>query len=214
MGFGVVWRYAFDMPAWNGWYHLMSNTYGTWLPGDPRGFRTRGHREHVEGDYKRPPGEDYTARHEAAKRWMTREPVWLSVEARRAGLAALHHAMVDVHGLEVLSLAVSAVHLHVLVRLPGDLRRKPTLSKRGLRGSSVDDPPRHYLGIAKKESAKALAKAGLVEPGGVWATRGKVRPIRDRQHQVNVFHYILDHRREGAAVWSFKDGASKKKPML
>ena len=36
-------------------YHLIWGTYGSWLPGDPRGFRTRRHREHVEGDYKHPP---------------------------------------------------------------------------------------------------------------------------------------------------------------
>jgi hypothetical protein len=33
----------------------MGHTYGTWLPGDPKGFRTRHHREHIEGDYKKPP---------------------------------------------------------------------------------------------------------------------------------------------------------------
>ena len=36
---------------WNDWYHVMCHTYGTWLPGDPKGFRTRHHREQVEGDY-------------------------------------------------------------------------------------------------------------------------------------------------------------------
>lgn len=45
---------------WNDWYHIMCHTYGTWLPGDPRGFRTRHHREHVEGDYKSPPHPDNT----------------------------------------------------------------------------------------------------------------------------------------------------------
>jgi hypothetical protein len=40
---------------WNHWYHCMGNTFGTWLPGSPKGFRTRHHREHVEGDYKHPP---------------------------------------------------------------------------------------------------------------------------------------------------------------
>ena len=37
------------------WYHLLATTYGAWLYGDARGFRTRHHREHVEGDYKQPP---------------------------------------------------------------------------------------------------------------------------------------------------------------
>lgn len=40
---------------WCDWYHIMGSTFGTWLPGDPKGFRTRHHREHVEGDYKNPP---------------------------------------------------------------------------------------------------------------------------------------------------------------
>jgi hypothetical protein len=33
------------------WYHVIISTYGGWLHGDPRGFRTRHHRAHVEGDY-------------------------------------------------------------------------------------------------------------------------------------------------------------------
>jgi hypothetical protein len=37
------------------WYHIMLTTSGDWLYGDARGFRTRHHREHVEGDYKNPP---------------------------------------------------------------------------------------------------------------------------------------------------------------
>ena len=37
------------------WFHFMTSTYGSWLYGDPRGFRTRHHREHVDGDYKNPP---------------------------------------------------------------------------------------------------------------------------------------------------------------
>ena len=37
------------------WFHVTAHTYGAWLAGDARGFRTRHHREHVEGDYKHPP---------------------------------------------------------------------------------------------------------------------------------------------------------------
>jgi hypothetical protein len=35
---------------WHDWYHCVANTYGTWLPGDPRGWRSCHHRERVEGD--------------------------------------------------------------------------------------------------------------------------------------------------------------------
>ncbi|MFW5681593.1 MAG: hypothetical protein ACOC1G_01180 [Phycisphaeraceae bacterium] len=192
------------MPAWNHWYHLVANTYGTWLPGDPRGFRTREHREHVEGDYKSPPAADYAWRHEHSRQQMKREPVWLSVEARDAAVEAIRVALVDVHRLQVLAIAVCSAHLHVLARFPAELKRTPTDSIRGLRSSALDDPPRHFLGIAKKESAKTLAALGFVPAGGVWARRGKIVPITDRTHQVRVYHYVLDHRREGAAAWSFR----------
>ena len=56
----------------------MGHTYGTWLPGDPKGFRTRHHREHIEGDYRNPPPKGiYEGLHECAKRSMKRDPVFL-----------------------------------------------------------------------------------------------------------------------------------------
>jgi hypothetical protein len=182
----------------------MANTYGTWLPGDPRGFRTRGHREHVEGDYRRPPVEDYSARHAAAKGRMRREAVWLSEEARAVAVEAVVERLREV-GCEVLAAAVSANHLHVLLRV-----ESPRIARRGLCAGNrvregLDPLPRHVLGLAKKHSAHVLRSRGLVEPGGVWAKRGKVVPIGDRGHQVNVFHYIVRHAREGAAVWSIRE---------
>ncbi len=196
------------MPGWNCWYHCMSSTYGAWLPGDPRGFRTRDHREHVDGDYMNPPPTGvYEQRHEAAKSRMKREAVVLSGEARRVVVEAIVHALASVHRLDVLAVSVSATHMHVLARFPS--AQKPTFSKRGLRDnrtSAVDDPVRHLIGIAKKESSKALTRAGLAVPGGTWARRGKIVPIKDREHQVNVYRYILEHAsKEDAVVWSFQD---------
>jgi hypothetical protein len=138
---------------------------------------------------------------------MKRDVVVLSEMARRVVLDAMVHALVGVHDIEVLAVSVSAKHVHVLARFP--LGKKPTFSKRALhspRMSAVDDQVRHLIGIAKKESAKALTGAGLAEPGGVWARKGKVVPIEGRAHQVTVFQYILKHApKERAAVWSFRD---------
>ena len=190
-----------------GWFHVMANTFGTWLPGDPHGWRSRWHREHVEGDYKNPPKDSYRKRHEHAKRSMKRDAVVLSEDARGVAVDAIVYALRDVHGLEVLAVSVGGMHLHVLARfgVPG---MKPTASRRGLRHRDLKwaDPARYYLGIAKERSAKALAQQQLVKPGGVWAKRGKIVPVADRQHQVNVFFYIIDHLQEGAAVWNFKHG--------
>ena len=189
------------MPAFNGWYHCMSNTYGTWLPGDPRGFRTRKHREHIEGDYKCPPPKGkYENQHDRAKRLLKRDPVILIPRARPIVVDAIRHAMIEVHQIELLAIAVSAMHLHLLARFAP--RQKPTDSIRGLRAT---DPVRYFVGIAKKESAKRLVESGFAERGGVWAKRGKIVAIKDRQHQVHAFQYILDHVDEDAAVWSFRD---------
>jgi hypothetical protein len=38
------------MLAWNAWYHVTVNTYGTWLPGDPRGWHTRHRRAQPGAD--------------------------------------------------------------------------------------------------------------------------------------------------------------------
>ena len=106
------------MPAFNGWYHCMSSTYGAWLPGDPRGFRTRSHREHVEGDYKNPPPAGvYEQRHETAKGRMKRPAVVLSAEARRVVVKEIQDSLTR-HGVEVIALSVSATHMHVLARFP------------------------------------------------------------------------------------------------
>ena len=195
------------MPGFNGWYHCMSSTYGAWLPGDPRGFRTRGHREHVQGDYKNPPPAGvYEQRHDAAKGRMKRSAVVLSGEARRAACEEVRDSLIR-HGAEVLAVSVSTTHMHVLARFP--LEGKPTFAERGLRGkrnSAVDDPVRHLVGLAKQWSSKRLIADGLALPGGVWARKGKIVPIKDRAHQVNVYKYIIDHaRKEAAAVWSFRD---------
>ncbi|MEM6553349.1 MAG: hypothetical protein AAF750_14625 [Planctomycetota bacterium] len=111
------------------------------------------------------------------------------------------------HGLQVIAIAVGGEHLHLLGKFPAP--QKPTDSIRGLRAT---DPVRHFVGIAKKESAKALVRSGLTAPGGVWAKRGKIVAVKDRTHQLNVFRYIAKHEREGAAVWAINTERANKKP--
>lgn len=190
-----------NRPIRPGWCHCMANTYGTWLPGDPRGFRTRKHREHVEGDYKSPPPEGvYEDRHRVAKERMSRDAVILPPEARALAVESIRCALIDFHKIEVIAIAVSGMHLHLLAHFPP--AQRPTDSIRGLRAT---DPVRHFVGIANKESAKRLVEAGQASPGGVWARKGKIVRVRDRQHQVNTFRYILRHADDGAAIWSFRD---------
>jgi len=192
--------------AWNDWYHLMANTYGTWLPGDERGFRTRGHREHIEGDYRNPPPAGrYENRKRRSQRLLDRAPVYLPPPARIIAVRSMVHSLTEVHAIELLALAINDVHVHALGRFPKSLRRTAQPTETGAHTSAINDAPRHYLGIAKQWSSKTLAVEGLISPGGAWAAKGKIKPIRDRQHQINVYRYIVAHIDQDAAVWSFHD---------
>ena len=61
--------------------------------------------------------------------------------------------------------------------------------------------------MAKKNASFAAHARGWV--GNVWAKWSKPLPIRDRQHQLNIFFYIRKHIREGAWVWDFRCGEVK-----
>lgn len=40
------------------WRHVVISTRSSWLPGSPRGWRSRNHKRHSSGDYKKPPPPD------------------------------------------------------------------------------------------------------------------------------------------------------------
>lgn len=170
--------------AWDNWYHCNGNTYGTWLHGDPRGFRERRHRRHVEGDYKNPPPAGaYDRLHAHARKIMAGEPIHLNIRQRRSAC----HAMVgELHanGIEIIALGVDDHHFHVLARFP-------------------DHRPKHWIGLAKRRASLMLQ--GDKSHARLWALGSRAEPVRDRAHQLNVFNYIVRHAKRGAFVWTFRD---------
>ena len=179
------------MPAWNNWLHCCGSTYGQWLRGDSRGWRARHHREDVVGDYKAPPPHGkYDALYAQSLRLMKRERVKLTPEQRAVACRVIVESLLY-HRVEVLAVAVSAKHWHVLARFHelGSIL-------------TTDRSARRLMGIAKKNSARALSDAGMVARGGVWALRCRPLPVKSRDHQVRVFGYLRKHRAKGAVVWS------------
>ena len=169
---------------WNDWYHCNGNTYGTWLPGDPRGFRERHHRQDVNGDYKAPPPPGANADLlDRSRRLMRKQAVHLNAEQRQVALSALVDKL-QTDPVELLALAIDDHHFHLLARFR-------------------DHRPKHWVGRAKMNASMLLRDVGL--PGKVWAVGCRTLPIRDRSHQLNAFDYILNHRRQGATVWTFRD---------
>jgi hypothetical protein len=163
------------------WFHLILTTYGSWLYGDHRGFRTRHHREHVEGDYKNPPPPGlYEAREERSRRSLKQPPVVLAPASREVVGRALKERLQGLGAL-VVCLAVAKRHAHVLVKMPREQVRS-------------------WGGAAKRHAWFELRKHGW--QGKLWGKRGRGVPVRDRAHQLNVYRYILAHAAQGAWTWT------------
>jgi hypothetical protein len=165
------------------WHHIVLTTYGAWLYGDARGFRTRHHREHIVGDYKNPPPSGMYAEKERRSRALLKTPpveltgIWQD----RVGTALWQEFTRQ--GAWVLVIAVASQHVHVLVKLNRGQHRQLT-------------------GRAKRFATLALKERGW--QGHLWGVRSKAVLIRDRRHQVNAFRYIVNHAREGAWVRIWK----------
>ena len=166
------------------WRHVVLGTKNSWLPGDPRGWRSRKHRRHSSGDYRKPPPPgEHRNLHDHARR-ISGSPIVIPSDLRAVvGQAFVDRLRRDGHRL--LSLSVGGMHLHALVQLPLDLK----LSKQ-------------IMGECKAVASHAI-RATL--PGKVWAHDGDFDRVTDPEHQRNVYRYILRHADEGAWVWSFRE---------
>src|SRR4051794_17135006 len=101
------------------WWHVIISTYNSWLPGDERGFRSRGHKIHSSGDYKNPPPPDEHAGLRRYHEARADEPVIIPEECR-ATLGEAILAKLEKLGHRVLVLAVAATHSHWQAELPED----------------------------------------------------------------------------------------------
>jgi REP element-mobilizing transposase RayT len=85
--------------------------------------------------------------------------------------------------VELIAVALAKDHAHGLGRFP-------------------EDRVRALVGHAKRYSSHAIRDE---IPGTVWAKKCGLKRIKDHDHQVKTFNYIVAHRREGAWVWTFRD---------
>ena len=174
-----------------GWSHVILSTYGSWLYGDPRGFRTRHHREHVEGDYKNPPPPGkYAEKERRSRQFLRQAPVVIEPALRELVGRAILDKLRRLGGV-VVCITVAGQHVHLLAKMPI--------------GSYRD-----WMGTVKKHAWFTLRERGWI--GRLWAKRCKTVPVRDRAHQMNVFRYIVRHVEERAWVWKWGDPISDPTP--
>ena len=126
------------------WYHITVHTYGSWLYGDGRGFRTRHHREHVEGDYKNPPPKGmYERAFERSQSLMKQPPVVVPGHLRPVIGAEFWWRLAGL-GAQVIAVSMAGKHLHALAKMP------------------PGETPRKWVGLAKKHTAFVVNDHGWV----------------------------------------------------
>jgi REP element-mobilizing transposase RayT len=159
--------------------HVQWNTYGSWLPGDPRGFRNRNHRIHSSGTYKAlpPPGE-HAGLHMYAATRLARNPVELSQELRDRVLSAVIEKA-HLLGWPLEAVAVARQHVHALIFVDDAI---------------VDAE----IGKLKRHSSHVIRGA---IPGTVWSAGCHPEHVDDEEFWVNTVRYIMAHGEEGASVW-------------
>ncbi|MGD9646150.1 MAG: hypothetical protein AB7U73_10605 [Pirellulales bacterium] len=165
------------------WHHLLLTTYGAWLYGDARGFRTRHHREHVDGDYKNPPPRGlYEEKQRRSRASLVQPAVTIPSRFKELLGRAIWREFTR-RGAWILIMAVSGQHVHLLVKIE--------------RGRI-----RQLAGRAKRCATLEMRSQGW--QGRLWGIRSHADRIQDRAHQVNTYRYIRRHIREGAWIGIWK----------
>jgi hypothetical protein len=120
---------------------------------------------------------------------MKRHRVVLTPPQRVFACRELVKALLE-RDVEVTAFCVGAKHWHGMLRFRDPVKH---------RGQTRD--AQRLIGQAKGKSAREMSRANVIAPGGVWAARARVRPIKNEYHYKNVSKYIPDHAKKGAAIY-------------
>ena len=166
------------------------NTYGSWLPGDPRGFRTFRGQEYVPPPelFARNGEEIYNpADYEQRFRWshvLTPNAVALSETEKQLARDAFI-AEIESLPLNPLILAVSRQHSHLIAQF-GSLLIRPTVGR-----------------------LKAAATRAVPNPGDrkrIWAVDCHMESLKGGEAVQNAYNYVRRHEEERALIhdWTYK----------
>ncbi len=179
-------------------YWLLTwTTYGTWLPGDERGFvsNVRG----GEGPEVRHnvPGTEPDARQRglwlAAKANMVGPTVYLSAEHARLILKQFQETA-HYRGWELLAVAIMANHIHLVVGVPGD--------------PEPDTLLRDFKSYASRRLNKAFARP---QSGTWWTESGSRRKLPDKTAVRRAVQYVKNQERPLLAFVTENQGVDLEK---
>jgi REP element-mobilizing transposase RayT len=145
-------------------YFLTWTTYGTWLPGDARGWVDR-HRTH--GEIVECPDPDREA---TARQIMKHEPVILDANLREVA----RHSLLDTathYGWSVHALEVRSNHVHVVV-------------------TAGDKTPGEVTRLFKRYASCALSQSSPNHDGRWWTRQGSKRILNNDESFYAAIRYV------------------------
>jgi REP element-mobilizing transposase RayT len=175
---------------------LTSTTYGTWLPGDPRGsvtsvrdYRTSDPATHSRIQHNRP-GEPWeqglTGLHTSALRLLKRPPVLLDIEQARLVIEQFRETAAF-RGWRLVAVSVMRNHFHAIVGKPETVRLG------------------RVLGDLKAYASRALSlEAGSRQEW--WTHEGSKRILPDDRAVRSAVNYVLYKQPHPLARWSEVEG--------
>ena len=180
-----------DSVAVDRYWFLTWTAYGTWLPGDDRGFvgeapdeSGRVFNHNVIGTPPAPPNQPLR---EAAERTLKNRPVVLSSDQAAAVLDQLRET-IQFRGWKLIAVAIMHTHLHAIVGVPGD------------------PDPEKILGDLKAWCTRKLnSRWGKQASGTWWTTSGSCRKLPDGRAVETVLHYTR-RQPNPHVVWTVEDG--------
>jgi REP element-mobilizing transposase RayT len=166
---------------------LTSTTYGTWLPGDERGFVSTVENESGPRVRHNQPGTPYDADvpelREAARKLLKGEAIYLAREQAEA-VAAQFLETAHFRNWEIHALAVMKNHFHAVISAPEDVHS--TVLLRDLKSYAARSLNRRW-GKPKSETW--------------WTESGSRRPLPGEQALEDATDYVLHRQPHPLVVW-------------
>jgi REP element-mobilizing transposase RayT len=144
-------------------YHITWTTYGTWLPGDARGWVEAGKAEVRPGDPKR----------EAASRNAMSDPPVTLDERQRAIVQETIRAHCGVRGWQLHAINARTNHVHVVV-------------------TAVGTDPDTVMNQFKAWCSRRLNEQGARKSGRWWTKNGSTTWINDEGYFRSAVAYVLE----------------------
>jgi hypothetical protein len=170
------------------WWLISWTTYGTWVPGDERGYRTWRRRQYVAPPqrYARQGEQGYRAADQADVHSLARaiadEPVYLANEQIEIALTTMIAEIAQIPVMPAI-LSLGEAHAHWLCYF-GPLEIRPTVNR------------------VKAASTRELNAAGF-SGKKPWTKGRNMRSKSTRREYDTAYKYVLGHRDQNCSVYEW-----------